>query len=165
MDLAGRLSNPPEVVETIADQGFQAKARVTRRGRRGANRAVDSASAAERQGTGRLSNPVQRRLSEAEVDELVARYVAGSAIDELARVFEVNRTTVISHLDRRDIPRRRVVRKMTDRTVVEASSRYGQGLSLEVVAEEFGVHSRTLAREFRLAGVPVRARRGWPPSA
>lgn len=161
MDLAGRLSNPPEVVESLADQGFQAKARLTRRSRRGANRAADRASAAEREQRGRLSNPVQRRLAEAEVDELVARYVAGSAIDELARVFEVNRTTVISHLDRRDIPRRRVVRKMTDRMVAEAARRYGQGLSLKAVAEEFGVDARTLARELRRADVPIRPRRGY----
>ena len=160
MDLAGRLSNPPGVVDTLADQGFHTKARVARRGRRDANRAVYGASAAEREQRGRLSNPVQRRLTEADVDGLVARYIAGSAINELARLFNVNRTTVISHLDRRDIPRRRVVRKMTDRTVAEAASRYGQGLSLEVVAEEFGVHARTLAREFRRADVAIRPRPG-----
>ena len=160
MDLAGRLSNPPEIVETLADQGFQAKALVTRSGRRGANRAVDGASAAERDQRGRLSNPVQRRLTEAEVDDLVARYVAGSAIDELARAFEVNRTTVISHLDRRDVPRRRVVRKMTDATVAQAARRYDQGLSLVAVAEEFGVHARTLARELRRAGAEIRPRQG-----
>jgi hypothetical protein len=48
---------------------------------------------------------------------LVARYVDGSALDELARVFEVNRTTVISRLDCWDVPRRRVVRKMNGGTV------------------------------------------------
>lgn len=63
--------------------------------------------------------------------------------------FGINRTTVISHLDRRDVPRRRVVRKTTDATVAEATSRYGQGLSLVAVAEEFDVHARPRASSGR----------------
>ncbi len=49
---------------------------------------------------GRLSNPAQRRLSKATVDDLVRDYVAGSSIDSLAAEIGVNRTTIISHLDR-----------------------------------------------------------------
>lgn len=43
---------------------------------------------------GRLSNPVQRRLSKHEVDELVSAYLAGSSIDSLAAKVGVNRTTI-----------------------------------------------------------------------
>ena len=51
---------------------------------------------------------------------------------------------------------------MTDRTVRQAAIRYRRGESLKVVATKFGVDARTLAREFRRAGVQIRQRRGWP---
>jgi AraC-like DNA-binding protein len=73
----------------------------------------------------------------------------------------VHRTTVIHYLDRREVPRRRVIRKMTDSAVVEASESYAKGLSLVEVATEFGIHERTLAREFRRVGISIRPRRGW----
>ncbi len=112
----------------------------------------------------RRLRPVQRVLSEVTVDDVVRNYVAGSSIDSLARQLGVNRTTIISHLDRRGIERRKVVRKMTGRIVQRAATRYRKGESLKVVAAQFDVDARTLAREFGRAGVPIRPRRGWPPS-
>jgi AraC-like DNA-binding protein len=75
----------------------------------------------------------------------------------------VNRTTIITHLDRAGIERRRVTRKMTEDSVARAAKRYGQGASLAVVAQVFGVHASTLAREFSRAGVAIRPRLGWQP--
>lgn len=72
----------------------------------------------------------------------------------------MNRTTIITHLDRAGIERRRVARKMTDDSVARAASLYRRGASLAVVATEFDVHARTLAREFRQAGVSIRPRHG-----
>ena len=109
---------------------------------------------------GRLSNPVQRRLTRAEIEQLIDQYRAGASIHELTRRYEVHRTTVIHHLDQAGIARRRVVRKMNDESVALAAVRYQQGASLAIVAGEFGVHQRTLAREFRRAGVAIRPRRG-----
>jgi len=111
---------------------------------------------------GRLSNPVQRRLSDHELDELTHAHLEGSSIDALARRFAIHRTTVIGHLDRLGVPRRRTVRKMTDRAVQQVATRYRRGESLKVVAAKFGVDARTLAREFSRAGVQIRPRRGWP---
>ena len=91
-------------------------------------------------------------------------YVAGSSIDSLAARLQINRTTIISHLDRRGIKRRKVVRKMTDRSVRHAAKHYEAGESLKVVAVRFDIDAKTLAREFRRSGVPIRPRRGWPPS-
>jgi len=54
-----------------------------------------------------------------------------------------------------------VVRKMNDAAVAEAACRYAQGQSLVTVAEEFGVHARTLARELRRADVVIRPRQGY----
>jgi len=50
---------------------------------------------------------------------------------------------------------------MTESLVAQASKRYSDGLSIADVASEFGVHARTLAREFRRAGTVTRPRRGW----
>lgn len=105
---------------------------------------------------------MQRRLSSGAVDELVAQYACGATITELVRSFDIHRTTVMSHLDDRKVPRRSAVRKMTDELVASAALRYGESQSLATVAAEFEVHARTLAREFQLAELPVRPRNGWP---
>jgi transposase-like protein len=114
---------------------------------------------------GRLSNPsphpVQRRLSPADVDDICASYIGGTSIDELARSHGVNRTTIIKHLDRHGVPRRRVVRKMTDALVAEAAVEYLDGRSLATVANRFNVAIRTLRREFSKAGIATRPRQGW----
>jgi hypothetical protein len=91
---------------------------------------------------GRLSNPGQRRLSEHDVDDLVSAYLHGSSIDALA-LLDVNRTTIISHLDRRNVERRKDVRKMTDQSVREAAKRDDAGESLKMVAARFGARQGT----------------------
>ena len=104
---------------------------------------------------------MQRRLSRAEIEQLIHGYRRGDSIDGLARRYELHRSTVIHHLDQAGITRRRVVRKMNDESVALAAARYEQGASLAVVASGFGVHQRTLARELRRAGSSIRLRRGW----
>ncbi len=157
----GRLSNPPDALECAADQGECDTPPPTRTTSNGTKQASDSPERADQKEKGQLSNPVQRRLSRGVVDELVHHYEEGASIDELARRYGAHRITIIAHLDRRGVPRRRVARKMTDLLVAQASERYSEGLSLADVASEFGVHARTLAREFRRAGTPIRERRGW----
>jgi transposase-like protein len=103
---------------------------------------------------------VQRRLSAADVDDITRNYANGRSIDDLARSYGVHRTTIIKHLHQR-APRRRVVRKMTDALVAQAAAMYIVGHSLATVANRFKVDTRTLGREFRKAGVPIRPRRGW----
>ena len=91
---------------------------------------------------GQLSNPVQRRLSPTEIDNMIVElYAEGSSIDPLARRYGVHRNTIIKHLDERRVKRRRVVRKMTDSTVGQAATRYRRvpGESLKVVASRSGV--------------------------
>ena len=95
---------------------------------------------------GRLSNPVQRRLSYTDIERLVQSYVDGAPIDDLARRFGVHRTTVIHHVDVSGVVRRKVQRKMTNHLVVDAIARYEDGLPLSKVALEFEVHPRTLRR-------------------
>jgi transposase-like protein len=111
----------------------------------------------------RLSNPVQHRLSPADIEQLIHMYRAGGSIKALARRYDVHRTTVMSQLARSGINARRNVRKLTDESVTLAATQYAAGASLAAVASAFGVHERTLAREFRRAGVATRLRRGWRP--
>ena len=94
------------------------------------------------------------------MQQLIRLHREGASIAGLARRYEVHRTTVIYHLDQAGISRQRVIRKMTDESVALAAARYEQGASLALVAGEFGVHQRTLAREFRRAGASIRPRRG-----
>ena len=111
--------------------------------------------------TPRAPRPAQRRLAPADVSDICASYIGGSSIDELARSHGVHRTTIITHLDQRGVPRRRVVRKMTDALVAEAAVEYLDGHSLATVANKFNVAIRTLRREFRKAGITTRPRQGW----
>lgn len=160
MDLAGRLSNPPEAVETLPDQGWSDFAAPPGPCVQASGVPISAASAGRSEQAGRLSNPVQRRLSDVEHADLVRRYHEGASIDGLARELGIHRTTVINHLDRAGVARRRVPRKMTDGSVAQAAAQYQDGASLAAVADAFGVHIRTLRKDLRRAGTAIRPRRG-----
>jgi DNA-binding NarL/FixJ family response regulator len=159
----GRLSNPPEVVERLIFQrsSYDSQAHGTSKpaSRRTSKRSIGTPPEEK----GRLSNPIQRRLSGTEIAMLADLYICGSSIREIACRFGIHRTTVLNHLEARGVSRRRMVRKMSDAQVIEAASRYASGRSLFSVASDFEVHEQTLTREFRKAGVPIRPRRGWNP--
>ncbi len=159
----GRLSNPPEAVTAVADQGRSKPGRTSCASQATPSPAETPRHAGPLDEKGRLSNPVQRRLPQVEIKQVIQQDRAGDSIKTLAGRFEVHRTTVMTHLTQTGIVRRRVVRKMTDQSVAVAAAHYPTGASLAVVASAFGVHERTLAREFRQAGVSVRPRRGWQP--
>ena len=161
VDLVERLSNPPETLESVPHQGEPAAPPPGRTRSNTPTRPFVPWESPVPEEEGRLSNPVQRRLSAADIDQLIHLYPQGASIDALACRYEIHRTTVIHHLERAGIARRRVVRKMTDESVALAAARYEQGASLALVAREFGVHQRTLTREFRRAAVSIRPRRGW----
>jgi transposase-like protein len=111
---------------------------------------------------GRLSNPAQRRLSPADVDDLIATYRAGATIRHLAAEFGIHRTAVAAHLDRHQIPRHRERTAWERGTLEEAAELYASGLSLADVADQFGIDAQTVANRLRRAGVAVRPRRGRP---
>ena len=50
---------------------------------------------------------------------------------------------------------------MTDTLVADAAAMYRDGHPLKAVADDFKVDTRTLGREFRKAGIPIRPRSGW----
>ena len=106
----GRLSNPPDPLETLTGQGSRGAEHHpdVRSERLGEVTAAAESVAPE--DTGQLSNPgqrpVQRRLSRSELDTLAARYEAGQSLREIAVVLGIHHRTVAAHLERLGIPRR-----------------------------------------------------------
>jgi transposase-like protein len=100
---------------------------------------------------------VQTRLSPTDIERLVARYRTGTPINDLAAEFEINRTTVMKHIERMGAPRRRgVVLDHLD----EARRLYEQGWSLARLGRHLGVDPGTVGYTFKNAGVPTRPRSG-----
>lgn len=112
---------------------------------------------------GRLSKPVQRRRSSAEVAELAELYLSASSIAALTSRFHIHRTVVLGPLRRYGIAGRRSIHQLTDSDIVKAAGQHRFDPSLATVAAEYRVHERTITREFRPAGVPLGPSRGWNP--
>jgi hypothetical protein len=100
----------------------------------------------------------QTRLTQEQVSELIAMHERGVPIDELASVFDIHRTTVMTHLDRAGLERRA---GRIDRHLNEARGLYESGSSLAGIAEHFGVDAETVRQAFKDAGISMRPRRGW----
>lgn len=103
------------------------------------------------------------RLADAQVSDLIYRYQGGATVNTLASHFGIHRTTVLNHLERSGISRRRSDRKLTDVLVTLAGDYYREGHSLAQTGTKFGVDAATIRREFAKHGIQVRPRRGWPP--
>jgi len=163
VDLWGRLSNPPEAIETFAAQGFPASRGDTESAESGPERVSQGARRPPPEDAGRLSNPIQQRLSPTDTDALIAAYQSGVTINELADQYGVHRSTVAATLDRHQVERRGAQTPWTSGTLADAADFYASGLSLAAVAARYGIDPQTVASRFRRAGIPVRPRRGWPP--
>jgi DNA-binding CsgD family transcriptional regulator len=99
----------------------------------------------------------QHRLQEEEIAQLVAARLDGAQIQELARLFRVNRSTVEEHLRRQAVPKRRYSgRTMAPDQLLEAGQLYQSGLSLVGVGERLGVDKRYLAKALPAAGFVIR---------
>jgi hypothetical protein len=98
-----------------------------------------------------------RHLSATEVDDLIAGYCAKVPVRTLKEQFNVGRTTIFMHLDRRGIPRRSAP-KLTDDMVAEAAQRYQRGQSLAKIAVVFNVGHETIRRALHARGMTLRPR-------
>ncbi len=76
---------------------------------------------------GRHSNPPQRGLSPADIDDLIAAYQAGGSINTLAVEFGIHRTTVTGHLDRHGVPRHLEQTEWDAEILTEAAELYAAG--------------------------------------
>jgi DNA-binding CsgD family transcriptional regulator len=102
----------------------------------------------------------QIRLGPADVERLIAAYAEDSSVLQLAARFNIHRTTVLAHLERNGVPRRRSGPKLRDEDV-EAAILYRDGLSLKAIGVRFLVAPDTIEKALRHVGVKIRPRRGW----
>ena len=176
VDLWGRLSNPPEVVESLTGQRSQASRRSRKAAGDTSNRASVCFAQAPPEEKGRLSNPdaavgssgagapgareeprplepvrrfVQRRLDESEIDRLVTAYRTGRSLVDLAAEFRIHRRTVAGHLEARGVPRRINKPKMTQADIHDAAGRHHAGESIEAIARSLGVDPATVRRTLK----------------
>ena len=145
----GRLSNPAGDFAHACDQGLRGRER---------QKDVD-ARAARRLRPG--NRQVQRRLGRADVERLIAAYEEGNSVAHLVARFNVNRTTVLAHLDRNSVPRRQTGPKLSAEDVAQAAGLYRDGLSLAAIGQRFRVNASTVGKALRRADVQIRPRRGW----
>jgi hypothetical protein len=80
---------------------------------------------------------------------------------QLAERFSISRTTVMAHLDRRDVQRRRVANQWDNDALAAATDSYAKGYSLADIASQHGLDPQTVGDRLRRAGIPIRPRRGW----
>ncbi len=104
-----------------------------------------------------LARPVQRRLTAAQVAELVAEYQAGADMKELAVRWHAHRTTVAGHLRRAGVELRR--QGLSEDQLGEAVRLYGEGWSLLRLADRYGCDAETVRSHLKQAG--VRMRQPW----
>ncbi len=98
-----------------------------------------------------------RRLTVADVDELVEDRKAGAQIASLAQRFGIGRTTVMEHLRRRGVqPQRWRGRTLTPDQLHEAGEQYRSGQNLAMIGDELDVDRRYLRRALRSADITIR---------
>jgi DNA-directed RNA polymerase specialized sigma24 family protein len=107
----------------------------------------------------RTPRQAQHRLTREEVDALVAAYLSGLTLDELAASFAVDSLTAAKHLELRRVARRG--RKLSEEQVAEAIALYQAGWSLTQLGERFGIYPQSIAYRLKRAGVLLRPRPGW----
>jgi hypothetical protein len=95
------------------------------------------------------------RLDASATAELIDAYRAGARIKDLARQFDVHRTTVPSLLARHGVELRPV--GLSPDQVSDAARLYRDGWSLARLGEKFGVDDMTVRRYLLLAGAVMRS--------
>lgn len=97
---------------------------------------------------------IQRKLPLEEVRQLIARYLAGATVLELAEAFGVHRTTARTLLERNQVRRRRRVwtSALTDRAV----ALYAEGRSCASIGHQLNVAPETVRQGLLGAGITLR---------
>lgn len=100
----------------------------------------------------------QVRLSEEELDIVIAGYENGLTLKELSSAFGADRRTLANRLEQRGISRRG--RRLTDAEIRGAIRLYGEGWSLARIATRFGVYPESIRYRLLQRGVTLRPRPG-----
>jgi lambda repressor-like predicted transcriptional regulator len=102
----------------------------------------------------------QRRLTAAEAVAVAQEYLAGATMRELARRFNVHRTTISSCLHQLAVPLRRQGLREDD--LAELARLYQEGWSLARLGEKYDCDDETVRQFLLRHGVAMRPRRGGP---
>jgi DNA invertase Pin-like site-specific DNA recombinase len=94
------------------------------------------------------------RLADSDRNEVIERYLAGETASALASIYDVNRATVFTILQRAGIKSRN--RILTDHDIAAATDMYENGQSLASIAKHFDVSDGTVLQAFRRLGIPTR---------
>ena len=98
-----------------------------------------------------------RRLSDDQAAQLAADREAGTEIKDLAKRYNIDRSTVINHLHRAGVPsRRRQGRTLSPDQLQAAGELYASGLNLIEVGGRFDVDRRYLGKALPAAGFQLR---------
>ena len=100
----------------------------------------------------RVLRQAQRRLSPVELEALIAAYEAGARVCELAKVYDLHRTTVAKHVARAGKTRP----VMTEAQIDEAVALYRDGWTLHDVGQRLGVADHTIRRALVERAVVIR---------
>ena len=100
----------------------------------------------------RVLRQAQRRLSPAELAALIADYEAGTRVCELAKAYELHRTTVARHVARAGKTRP----VMTEAQIDEAVALYREGWTLHNVGQHLRVADQTIRRVLVERAVTIR---------
>jgi DNA-directed RNA polymerase specialized sigma24 family protein len=91
-----------------------------------------------------------------EIDDLAEAYKAGTPINVLADEFEIDRSTVLKHLQGMDIPRRYPA--LDPEQCQEVCRLYVAGLDSSEIGQLFDVSADTVLRALRRGGIEIRHR-------
>lgn len=101
---------------------------------------------------------VADRLTDRDVEEILAGYRGGLTTRELADQYSLGKTAIQRLLLDADVPMRK--QPLTGDDVALAAELYHSGLSLAAVAEQLETHPSTIWRTLTRAGVRLRRRGG-----
>jgi DNA-binding transcriptional regulator LsrR (DeoR family) len=101
----------------------------------------------------RVLRQAQRRLVPTEAEVLIAEYEAGARVCDLAKVYDLHRTTVARHVARAGKTRP----VMTEAQIDEAVVLYRDGWTLHNVGQHLGVADQTIRRVLIERTVTIRA--------
>jgi hypothetical protein len=101
----------------------------------------------------------KRFLKPQDITDIVARYQAGEATQQVGSRYGISKTRVAALLREQGITIRR--QGLTNEQAKEAAELYASGKSLAWIGTHFGGSHTTNAAELRKQGVPLRPRPAW----
>jgi lambda repressor-like predicted transcriptional regulator len=107
----------------------------------------------------RRQRRTQRRITTAEAATIAEQYRTGRTMNQLARTFNVHRSTIVHCLQKQEVPLRQL--GLSPEHLAPAAALYRSGWSLARIGDKYGTTDMTVRRALTLHGVKIRPRRGF----